>query len=259
MARNKQEDRLSALVRSTERDTWEKGQQAGRWLSQHMYSEKEKREMEKKRRAQQRKAQAQAAQPESAPEESAPGAAPVQAGQTGAGQQGQKPTPATGVSAQQNAAWQAAADGDGQAPAEQGMQSGEAADADWHTPFRQMEFAPSMQANLDALDSLKPVTQSLSAELENVNTQLNSMRAMNPMYITNIAEYNQSCQALQQRQAYLSEQLEEAQAAEQAMRQEYQAATMTPADRLRKQFQAQPCTTGPGCAFCGAAHTRHNA
>ena len=229
MARNKQEDRLSALVRSTERDTWEKGQQAGRWLSQHMYSEKEKREMEKKRRAQQRKAQAQAAQPESAPEESAPGAA----------QQGQKPTPATGVSAQQNAAWQAAADGDGQAPAEQGMQSGEAADADWHTPFRQMEFAPSMQANLDALDSLKPVTQSLSAELENVNTQLNSMRAMNPMYITNIAEYNQSCQALQQRQAYLSEQLEEAQAAEQAMRQEYQAATMTPADRLRKQFQAQ--------------------
>ena len=210
-----------------ERDTWEKGQQAGRWLSQHMYSEKEKREMEKKRRAQQRKAQA--AQPESAPEESAPGAA----------QQGRKPTPATGVSAQQNAAWQAAADGDGQAPAEQGMQSGEAADADWHTPFRQMEFAPSMQANLDALDSLKPVTQSLSAELENVNTQLNSMRAMNPMYITNIAEYNQSCQALQQRQAYLSEQLEEAQAAEQAMRQEYQAATMTPADRLRKQFQAQ--------------------
>ena len=229
MARNKQEDRLSALVRNTERDTWEKGQQAGRWLSQHMYSEKEKREMEKKRRAQQRKAQAQAAQPESAPEESAPGA----------GQQSQKPTPATGVSAQQNAAWQAAADGDGQAPAEQGMQSGEAADADWHTPFRQMEFAPSMQANLDALDSLKPVTQSLSAELENVNTQLNSMRAMNPMYITNIAEYNQSCQALQQRQAYLSEQLEEAQAAEQAMRQEYQAATMTPADRLRKQFQAQ--------------------
>ena len=87
-----------------ERDTWEKGQQAGRWLSQHMYSEKEKREMEKKRRAQQRKAQA--AQPESAPEESAPGT----------GQQGQKPTPATGVSAQQNAAWQAAADGDGQAP-----------------------------------------------------------------------------------------------------------------------------------------------
>ena len=239
MARNKQEDRLSALVRSTERDTWEKGQQAGRWLSQHMYSEKEKREMEKKRRAQQRKAQAQAAQPESAPEESAPGGAAFQAGQTGAGQQGQKPTPATGVSAQQNAAWQAAADGDGQAPAEQGMQSGEAADADWHTPFRQMEFAPSMQANLDALDSLKPVTQSLSAELENVNTQLNSMRAMNPMYITNIAEYNQSCQALQQRQAYLSEQLEEAQAAEQAMRQEYQAATMTPADRLRKQFQAQ--------------------
>ena len=222
-----------------ERDTWEKGQQAGRWLSQHMYSEKEKREMEKKRRAQQRKAQAQAAQPESAPEESAPGGAAFQAGQTGAGQQGQKPTPATGVSAQQNAAWQAAADGDGQAPAEQGMQSGEAADADWHTPFRQMEFAPSMQANLDALDSLKPVTQSLSAELENVNTQLNSMRAMNPMYITNIAEYNQSCQALQQRQAYLSEQLEEAQAAEQAMRQEYQAATMTPADRLRKQFQAQ--------------------
>ncbi len=69
-----------------------------------MYSEKEKREMEKKRRAQQRKAQA--AQPESAPEESAPGAA----------QQGRKPTPATGVSAQQNAAWQAAADGDGQAP-----------------------------------------------------------------------------------------------------------------------------------------------
>ena len=94
------------FANEVERDTWEKGQQAGRWLSQHMYSEKEKREMEKKRRAQQRKAQAQAAQPESAPEESAPGA----------GQQGQKPTPATGVSAQQNAAWQAAADGDGQAP-----------------------------------------------------------------------------------------------------------------------------------------------
>ena len=58
-----------------ERDTWEKGQQAGRWLSQHMYSEKEKREMEKKRRAQQRKAQA--AQPESAPEESEIGRAHV--------------------------------------------------------------------------------------------------------------------------------------------------------------------------------------
>ena len=103
-----------SFANEIERDTWEKGQQAGRWLSQHMYSEKEKREMEKKRRAQQRKAQA--AQPESAPEEGAPGGAAFQAGQTGAGQQGQKPTPATGVSAQQNAAWQAAADGDGQAP-----------------------------------------------------------------------------------------------------------------------------------------------
>ena len=136
MARNKQEDRLSALVRSTERDTWEKGQQAGRWLSQHMYSEKEKREMEKKRRAQQRKAQAQAAQPESAPEESAPGA----------GQQGQKPTPATGVSAQQNAAWQAAADGDGQAPA-------------WVEKFLQMPFSSTMDENMAALAQQKTPAQ----------------------------------------------------------------------------------------------------
>ena len=134
MARNKQEDRLSALVRSTERDTWEKGQQAGRWLSQHMYSEKEKREMEKKRRAQQRKAQA--AQPESAPEESAPGA----------GQQGQKPTPATGVSAQQNAAWQAAADGDGQAPA-------------WMEEFLQMPFSSTMDENMAALAQQKTPAQ----------------------------------------------------------------------------------------------------
>ena len=145
MARNKQEDRLSALVRSTERDTWEKGQQAGRWLSQHMYSEKEKREMEKKRRAQQRKAQAQAAQPESAPEEGAPGAA-FQAGQTGAGQQGQKPTPATGVSAQQNAAWQAAADGDGQAPA-------------WMEEFLQMPFSSTMDENMAALAQQKTPAQ----------------------------------------------------------------------------------------------------
>ena len=134
MARNKQEDRLSALVRSTERDTWEKGQQAGRWLSQHMYSEKEKREMEKKRRAQQRKAQA--AQPESAPEESAPGA----------GQQGRKPTPATGVSAQQNAAWQAAADGDGQAPA-------------WVEEFLQMPFSSTMDENMAALAQQKTPAQ----------------------------------------------------------------------------------------------------
>ena len=134
MARNKQEDRLSALVRSTERDTWEKGQQAGRWLSQHMYSEKEKREMEKKRRAQQHKAQA--AQPESAPEESAPGA----------GQQGQKPTPATGVSAQQNAAWQAAADGDGQAPA-------------WVEKFLQMPFSSTMDENMAALAQQKTPAQ----------------------------------------------------------------------------------------------------
>ena len=146
MARNKQEDRLSALVRSTERDTWEKGQQAGRWLSQHMYSEKEKREMEKKRRAQQRKAQAQAAQPESAPEEGAPGGAAFQAGQTGAGQQGQKPTPATGVSAQQNAAWQAAADGDGQAPA-------------WVEEFLQMPFSSTMDENMAALAQQKTPAQ----------------------------------------------------------------------------------------------------
>ncbi len=144
MARNKQEDRLSALVRSTERDTWEKGQQAGRWLSQHMYSEKEKREMEKKRRAQQRKAQA--AQPESAPEEGAPGGAAFQAGQTGAGQQGQKPTPATGVSAQQNAAWQAAADGDGQAPA-------------WVEEFLQMPFSSTMDENMAALAQQKTPAQ----------------------------------------------------------------------------------------------------
>ena len=148
MARNKQEDRLSALVRSTERDTWEKGQQAGRWLSQHMYSEKEKREMEKKRRAQQRKAQAQAqaAQPESAPEEGAPGGAAFQAGQTGTGQQGQKPTPATGVSAQQNAAWQAAADGDGQAPA-------------WVEEFLQMPFSSTMDENMAALAQQKTPAQ----------------------------------------------------------------------------------------------------
>ena len=139
MARNKQEDRLSALVRSTERDTWEKGQQAGRWLSQHMYSEKEKREMEKKRRAQQRKAQA--AQPESAPEESAP-----KESAPGAAQQGRKPTPATGVSAQQNAAWQAAADGDGQAPA-------------WMEEFLQMPFSSTMDENMAALAQQKTPAQ----------------------------------------------------------------------------------------------------
>ena len=33
-----------------ERDSWERGQQAGRWLSQHLYSEREKREMEQRRR-----------------------------------------------------------------------------------------------------------------------------------------------------------------------------------------------------------------
>ena len=124
------------FANEVERDTWEKGQQAGRWLSQHMYSEKEKREMEKKRRAQQRKAQAQAAQPESAPEESAPGA----------GQQGQKPTPATGVSAQQNAAWQAAADGDGQAPA-------------WMEEFLQMPFSSTMDENMAALAQQKTPAQ----------------------------------------------------------------------------------------------------
>ena len=81
------------FANEVERDTWEKGQQAGRWLSQHMYSEKEKREMEKKRRAQQRKAQAQAAQPESAPEESAPGAGHFRPGKPARGSRAKSPRP----------------------------------------------------------------------------------------------------------------------------------------------------------------------
>ncbi|MFQ7160014.1 MAG: hypothetical protein ACLRPX_10450, partial [Ruthenibacterium sp.] len=145
MARNKQEDRLSALVRSTERDTWEKGQQAGRWLSQHMYSEKEKREMEKKRRAQQRKAQAQAAQPESAPEEARPAARHFRPGKPARGSRA-KAHAATGVSAQQNAAWQAAADGDGQAPA-------------WVEEFLQMPFSSTMDENMAALAQQKTPAQ----------------------------------------------------------------------------------------------------
>ena len=229
-----------------ERDTWEKGQQAGRWLSQHLYSEREKREMEQKRRrarAGERKAEA-----------GRPGVKAAEAAQTEAGRGGgaqstahaaqsapegtQKRTPTTGVSAQQDAAWQAAGQ-DGQAAAEQGAQGGTAAETDWHTPFSEMEFAPSLQANQDALDSLKPVTQSIATKLENVSAQLNGLRTMNPMYITNIAEHNQSRQALEEQQAALSEQLKQAQAAEQTMRQAYQEATKTPADLLCEQYQNQ--------------------
>ncbi|MBS6866408.1 MAG: hypothetical protein KH196_12050 [Oscillospiraceae bacterium] len=53
-----------------ERDSWEKGQRAGRWLSQHLYSEREKREMEQKRRG------------------TRPGAKAAEAGQTEAGRGG---------------------------------------------------------------------------------------------------------------------------------------------------------------------------
>ena len=125
------------------------------------------------------------------------------------------------------------------AAAEQGAQGGTAAETDWHTPFSEMEFAPSLQANQDALDSLKPVTQSIATKLENVSAQLNGLRTMNPMYITNIAEHNQSRQALEEQQAALSEQLKQAQAAEQTMRQAYQEATKTPADLLCEQYQNQ--------------------
>ena len=99
-----------------ERDSWEKGQRAGRWLSQHLYSEREKREMEQRRRGTRAGARK--------PEAGRPGAKAAEAGQTEAGRGGtgqstapaaqsapestQKRTPATGVSAQQNAAWQAA-------------------------------------------------------------------------------------------------------------------------------------------------------
>ena len=229
-----------------ERDTWEKGQQAGRWLSQHLYSEREKREMEQRRRrarAGERKAEA------GRPGVKAAEAAQTEAGRGGAAQStalaaqsapegAKKRTPATGVSAQQDAAWQAAGQ-DGQAAAEQGAQGGTAAETDWHTPFSEMEFAPSLQANQDALDSLKPVTQSIATKLENVSAQLNGLRTMNPMYITNIAEHNQSRQALEEQQAALSEQLKQAQAAEQTMRQAYQEATKTPADLLCEQYQNQ--------------------
>ena len=138
-----------------ERDTWEKGQQAGRWLSQHLYSEREKREMEQRRRgarAGERKAEA-----------GRPGAKEAEAAQTEAGRGGaaqstalaaqsvpegaKKRTPTTGVSAQQNAAWQAAGqDGAGQAPA-------------WLEEFLQMPFASTMDENMAALAQEKTPAQ----------------------------------------------------------------------------------------------------
>ena len=138
-----------------ERDTWEKGQQAGRWLSQHLYSEREKREMEQRRRrarAGERKAEA-----------GRPGAKAAEAVQTEAGRGGaaqstafaaqsapegaKKRTPATGVSAQQNAAWQAAGqDGAGQAPA-------------CLEEFLQMPFASTMDENMAALAQEKTPAQ----------------------------------------------------------------------------------------------------
>ena len=123
-----------------ERDSWEKGQQAGRWLSQHLYSEREKREMEQKRRG--------TRAGERKPEAGRPGVKAAEAAQTEAGRGGgaqstpegtQKRTPATGVSAQQDAAWQAAGQsGAGQAPA-------------WLEEFLQMPFESTMDENMAAL------------------------------------------------------------------------------------------------------------
>ena len=138
-----------------ERDSWEKGQQAGRWLSQHLYSEREKREMEQKRRG--------TRAGERKPKAGRPGAKAAEAGQTEAGRGGgaqstapaaqsapdgtQKRTPATGVSAQQNAARQAAGqDGAGQAPA-------------WLEEFLQMPFESTMDENMAALAQEKTPAQ----------------------------------------------------------------------------------------------------
>ena len=128
-----------------ERDSWEKGQRAGRWLSQHLYSEREKREMEQKRRGTRPGAKAaEAAQTEAGRGGGAQSTAPAaQSAPEGT----QKRTPATGVSAQQNAAWQAAGQSRaGQAPA-------------WLEEFLQMPFESTMDENMAALAQEKTPAQ----------------------------------------------------------------------------------------------------
>ncbi len=155
-----------------ERDTWEKGQQAGRWLSQHLYSEREKREMEQRRRG--------TRAGERKPEAGRPGAKAAEAGQTEAGRGGgaqstapaaqsapestQKRTPATGVSAQQNAARQAAGqDGAGQAPVFSLTASSRAhapqresdAQPSWHAPgFRPLDLEQELQRTQMSIQAL---------------------------------------------------------------------------------------------------------
>ena len=128
-----------------ERDSWEKGQRAGRWLSQHLYSEREKREMEQKRRGTRPGAKAaEAVQTEAGRGGGAQSTAPAA---QSAPESTQKRTPATGVSAQQNAARQAAGqDGAGQAPA-------------WLEEFLQMPFESTMDENMAALAQEKTPAQ----------------------------------------------------------------------------------------------------
>ena len=128
-----------------ERDSWEKGQRAGRWLSQHLYSEREKREMEQKRRGTRPGAKAaEAVQTEAGRGGGAQSTAPAA---QSAPESTQKRTPAIGVSAQQNAARQAAGqDGAGQAPA-------------WLEEFLQMPFESTMDENMAALAQEKTPAQ----------------------------------------------------------------------------------------------------
>ena len=196
----------------TERDTWEKGQQAGRWLSQHLYSEREKREMEQRRRgarAGERKAEA-----------GRPGAKEAEAAQTEAGRGGaaqstalaaqsapegaKKRTPATGVSAQQNAAWQAA----GQSRAGQAPVFSLTASSRAHAPQRENDAQPSLPA---------PGLQPWDFEQELQRTQA-SIQAL----IQGAREEGQARQ----------EQREQQQAAQQTNK-----APLSPSDSLKQQME----------------------
>ena len=197
-----------------ERDSWEKGQQAGRWLSQHLYSEREKREMEQKRRG--------ARAGERKPEAGRPGAKAAEAAQTEAGRGGgaqstapaaqsapdgtQKRTPATGVSAQQNAARQAAGqDGAGQAPVFSLTASSRA-----HAPQRESDAQPSWPA---------PGFRPLDLEQELQRTQM-SIQAL----MQGAREEGQARQ----------EQREQQQAAQQTNK-----APLSPSDSLKQQMEEQ--------------------
>ena len=188
-----------------ERDTWEKGQQAGRWLSQHLYSEREKREMEQRRRgarAGERKTKA-----------GRPGAKEAEAAQTEAGRGGgaqstpegtQKRTPATGVSAQQDAAWQAAGQGGaGQAPVFSLTASSRA-----HAPQRENDAQISLPA---------PGFRPLDLEQELQRTQM-SIQAL----MQGAREEGQARQ----------EQREQQQAAQQTNK-----APLSPSDSLKQQLE----------------------